>query len=127
MTNDELADADILEHLAHFERHQLRADDEYGAEVLHRARMEIRRLRAMPEAFKCGICGGADVGCTKCRAMPEGERDHKAMEVLRGASLKRGWQWRWDEPYQLEQIPVEPSVETHKDPADAILNRKCGP
>lgn len=49
------------------------------------------------------------------------ERDHEAMEVLRRASLKRGWQWRWDGLYGLEQIPIEPSVETHKDPATAIL------
>lgn len=37
----------ILERLAHFERHQRRIDNEYGAEVLHHARMEIIRLRKL--------------------------------------------------------------------------------
>ena len=57
------------------------------------------------------------------------ERDHEAMEKLRIASLKRGWQWRWDGLYQLEQVPVDQSIETFKDPRDAILKsgQKIGP
>lgn len=53
MTNEQIKPPeDLIDRLRHFERHQLEAGDEYGAEVLHRAAKEIARLSRELEALK---------------------------------------------------------------------------
>lgn len=57
-------------------------------------------------------------------AEPEGARDHEAMEILRSASLKKGWKWQWD-GMDLQQVTLGPNApNTHKDPADAVIRNR---
>ncbi len=56
----------------------------------------------------------------RLRELTELEKDREAWDKLRFASLKRGWQWKWDGLFTLEQV-AESSAETFKDPRDAVL------
>ena len=41
----------LAERLEHFEKHQLDYGDEYGAEILHNARVRLTTARAIMEKF----------------------------------------------------------------------------
>lgn len=47
-----MSEMDLLERLAHFEKHQLEEGDEYGAEVLHHASTALRLLVEVGKAGK---------------------------------------------------------------------------
>jgi hypothetical protein len=51
--NNDTDDMNLIERIKHFEEHQKRHGDEYGAEVLYRARKRIKEL----EIEDCPICG----------------------------------------------------------------------
>ena len=96
------------------------------------------RLREAPQMWndgKCVFCavrfghGTHDDGCILGDALAalaptKHEQDHEAMEVLRSASLKKGWKWQWD-GMDLQQVTLGPGApNTHNDPADAVIHAR---